>query len=213
MFVVCVAVENKPTFHALCYPGFLPGNAFGFNELGILHSVNHVAPQQVKTGVGRHFIARSLLEARSLTEALRCVSIPDRAAGFNYNIGSLAERRIIAVEVSPEHHRVSEVQGYYLHTNHYLKLKDVAQDVTPSSRRRLARASSLCRNTPPEDAAGVLALLGDQADGEFPIYRDATLPDDNATLCSALFDLHNRQLRIYWDNPAGEPEKCIQLAM
>ena len=213
MFVVRVAVDDCPIFNALCYPGFLPGNAFGFNEFGLLHSVNHVAPRQVKAGLGRHFIARSLFEARSLTDALRFVSIPGRAAGFNYNVGSLAERRMVAVEVSPEHYRVSEIQGYYLHTNHYLELKDVAQEVTPSSRRRLARARSLCRDTPPENATGVLELLGDQKDREFPIYRDATLPDDNATLCSALFDLDNRQLRIYWGNPAGEPEKYLQLAM
>jgi len=45
--------------------------------------------------LARHFIARSLLEARSLEDAVGRVAIPDRAAGFNYNIGSHAERRII----------------------------------------------------------------------------------------------------------------------
>ncbi len=213
MFVVRVAVDDCPTFKALCYPGFLPGNAFGFNEFGILHSVNHVAPRQVKAGLGRHFIARSLFEARSLEEAVRRVSIPDRAAGFNYNIGSLPERRVVSVEVSPEHHHVYEVQGYYLHTNHYLELMDLAQEITPSSRRRLARARSLCRNTPPDDATRVLALLGDQTDRDHPIHCDATPPDINATLCSALFDLDNRQLRIYWDNPAREPEKYLQFTL
>ena len=112
MYVVRVAVDDCPTFTALCYPGFLAGNASGFNEFGILHSINHVAPRPVKVGVGRHFIARSLLEARSLAEALRRVTIPDRAAGFNYNIGSLAERRIVSVEVSPERYHIHEVQGY-----------------------------------------------------------------------------------------------------
>ena len=119
MYVVRVAVDDCPTFTALSYPGFLPGNAFGFNEFGILHSINHVAPRPVKAGVARHFIARSLLEARSLEDAVRRVAIHDRAAGFNYNIGSCAERRIISAEVSPERHHVHEVQGYYTHTNHY----------------------------------------------------------------------------------------------
>ena len=213
MFVVRVAVGDCPTFNALCYPGFLPGNAFGFNEFGILHSVNHVAPRQVKAGLGRHFIARSLLEARSLEEAVRRVSIPGRAAGFNYNIGSLPERRIVSVEVSPERHHVYEVQGYYLHTNHYLELMEVAQEISPSSRRRLARVGSLCRNTPPDDASRVLAVLGDQTDRDYPVYCDATPPDINATLCSALFDLDNRQLLIYWGNPVREPEKHIQFTL
>ena len=53
------------------------------------------------------------------------------------------------------------------------------------------------RSTPPLDATRVLALLGDQSDRDYPIYRDAAPPDSNATLCSALFDLDSRQLRIY----------------
>jgi hypothetical protein len=213
MYVVRVAVDDCPTFTALCYPGFLPGNAFGFNESGILHSINNVAPRPIKVGLSRHFLARALLDARTLDDAIRVITTSKRASGFNYNIGSLSERRVVSVEVSPEGHHVHEVQGYYLHTNHYLKLSDVAQEITPSSRRRLARAELLCRNTPPGDATRVLALLGDRTDRDHPIHCDATPPDISATLCSALFDLDNRQLRIYWDNPIREPEKCMQFSM
>ena len=213
MFVVRVAVDDRPTFNALCYPGFLPGNAFGFNEFGILHSVNHVAPRQVKVGMARHFIARSLLEARSLADAVRRVSIPDRAAGFNYNIGSLSERRILSVEVAPERHHVHEVQGYYTHTNHYFELNDEKQKITLSSRKRLERSRTVCRAKLPTNTGHVLALLSDQTDRDYPIYRDATLPDDNATLCSALYDLDRRELWIYWDQPVKEPEKSLKVTL
>jgi hypothetical protein len=213
MFVVHANIDERPNFSALCYPGFLPGNALGFNEFGILHSINNVAPRPVNVGLARHFIARSLLEARSLEDAVGRVAIPDRAAGFNYNIGSYAERRIISVEVSPERHHVHEVQGYYTHTNHYFELNDQKQNITLSSRKRLERSMTLCRSTFPSNTGHVLALLGDQTDRDYPIYRDATFPDDNATLCSGLFDLDNRQLRIYRDNPLKDPEKCIQIAM
>ena len=213
MFVARVAVDGCPTFTALCYPGFLPGNASGFNEFGILHSINHVAPRPVKAGVARHFIARSLLEARSLAEALRRVTIPDRAAGFNYNIGSLAERRIVSVEVSPDRHHVHEVQGYYSHTNHYFNLNNQKQEISPSSRKRLERCQTLCRATFPTNSGDVLALLSDQTDRDYPIFRDATLPDEDATLGSALYDMDRRELRIYWDHPVKEPDKCMQYAM
>ena len=213
MFVVRVTVDGYPTFNALCYPGFLAGNAFGFNEFGILHSINNVAPRPVKAGVARHFIARSLLEARSLEEAVWRVSIPGRAAGFNYNIGSLAERRIVSVEVAPGRHHVREVQGFYTHTNHYFELNDQEQEITLSSRKRLERCLTVCRAKPPTHAGHVVALLGDQTDRQFPIYRDATLPDEDATLCSALYDLDRRVLRIYWDHPVKEPEKSMKLAL
>ena len=213
MYVVHVAVDDSATFSAFCYPGFLPGNAFGFNEFGILHSINHVAPQPVKIGLARHFIARSLLEAASLEEAVRRVTIPDRAAGFNYNIGSLAERRILSVEVSPEHHHVTEVSGHYLHTNHYLEVPDVGQEISTSSRRRLERCRLLCRATPPSNASHVMAILGDRTDSDYPVHRDATLPDKDATLCSALYDLDRRELRIFQENPVGEPERYLQFSI
>jgi hypothetical protein len=213
MYVVRVAVDDCPTFTALCYPGFLPGNAFGFNEFGILHSVNNVAPRPIRVGLSRHFLARALLDARTLDDAIRVITMSDRASGFNYNIGSLSERRIFSVEVSPERHYVHEVQGYYTHTNHYFELNTQEQEITLSSRKRLERCMILCRATFPINSGHVLALLSDQTDRDYPIYRDATLPDDNATLCSALYDLDNRQLRFYWDNPVREPGKCIQIAM
>jgi hypothetical protein len=120
---------------------------------------------------------------------------------------------MVSVEVSPERHHVHEVQGYYSHTNHYFELNEQKQHITLSSRKRLERSMTLCGTTFPSNTGHVLALLGDQTDRDYPIYRDATFPDDNVTLCSGLFDLDNRQLRIYWDNPLEEPEKYIQFAM
>jgi hypothetical protein len=184
-----------------------------YNEFGILHSINNVAPRPIKVGLSRHFLARALLDARTLDDAVRVITMSDRASGFNYNIGSLSERRVVSVEVSPERHHVHEVQGYYTHTNHYLQLNHPKQEITLSSRKRLERSLTLCRSTPPIDGGQVLALLSDQTDRDFPKYRDATLPDNDATLCSALYDLDRRELRIYWGNPVREPEKCMQIAM
>jgi len=213
MYVVTVNLDEGPTFSALSYPGFLPGNAFGFNEAGILHTVNHVAPRPIKVGLSRHFLARDLLDARTLDEAIRNITVSDRASGFNYNIGSLSERRVVSVEVAPERHHVYEVQGYYTHTNHYFELNDQKQEIALSSRKRLERSMTLCRVTPPTDAGHILALLGDQTDRDYPIFRDATLPDADATLCSALYDLDSRELRIYYDHPVKEPEKFVKLTL
>jgi len=213
MFAVKVSLDDQPAFSALCYPGFLPGNAFGFNASGIMHTVNHVAPRPVAVGISRHFLARSLLDARSLDEAIHNITVSGRASGFNYNIGSIAEWRLVSVEVAPQRHHVHEVQGHHVHTNHYFELSKQKQEISPSSRIRLERAKALCRKEPPAALGHVLALLGDQTDRDYPVYRDATLPDMNATLCSALFDLDKRELRIYWDNPVKEPENYLKFAL
>jgi hypothetical protein len=211
MFVVSANIGAQPSFTALCYPGFLPGNALGFNASGVMHTVDAVSPRQVRVGLGRHFLARSLLDASSLADAIERVTVRGRAAGFTYNIGFLPRRKLVCVEVSPDRHHVHEVRGYHLHTNHYLNLSGVEQEIGPSSKARLARAKASCRAQPPTHATHVLSLLGDEADRDYPIYRSAVPPDGSATLCTALFDLDSRQLRIYTGHPIRQPEQRTTL--
>ncbi len=218
MYVVQARVAGKPTFTALSYPGFLCGNAFGFNAAGLCFSVDHVQPRNGGVGVARHFIARSLLEAQSLDDAIERATVPGRASGFSYTIGSIPERRIVIVEVAPKHHHVREVRGAYFHTNHYRDLAEVDQIISPSSRARVERAGVMMQEhgwagSLDQGAAGVLAILGDEADEQYPIYRTATAPDQSATLCTALFDLDARQLRIYMGHPSQAPGEFVTLAM
>jgi hypothetical protein len=58
-----------------------------------------------------------------------------------------------------------------------------------------------------------MAILGDRTDRDYPIHRDATLPDKEATLCSALYDLDRRELRIFQENPVREPERYLQFSI
>jgi hypothetical protein len=212
MFVVHVQIDARPAFTALCYPGFLPGNAFGFNASGMVHTVDAVSPRKVRIGLGRHFLARSLLDAHSLDDAVHCVTATERAAGFTYNIGSVSERRVICVEVSPDRHSVREVRGHRVHTNHYLDLQE-RQSISLSSRKRLLRAQHLCDFQSPGSPSQVLSLLGDEEVRDYPIYRTATPPDSSATLCTALFDLDARLLRIYPNHPVRVAERSIGLAL
>jgi predicted choloylglycine hydrolase len=213
MYLVHARVEGKPAFTALSYPGFLCGNAFGFSGEGMCFSIDNVRPRDARVGVGRHFIARSLLEARSLDDAIERVTVAGRALGFGYTIGSLRERRVVYVEVAPGSYHVHEIRGCYFHANHYQELTDVDQVIGPSSRARVKRAKELLQKSPPVDAAGVRAVLGDQAYEKYPIYRMATPPDENATLHTALFDLDGRSLRIYTGHPVLAPEKFVEFAM
>jgi len=209
MYLVRAQVENKPTFTALAYPGFLCGNAFGMNDAGICFSVDHVRPEEIRPGLARQFIARSLLEARSIDDAIARVTAPGRASGFSYTVGSTIERRVVVVEVAPETHHVHEVQGCYFHTNHYRRLDAVRQQVHPSSRARLERADQLLTGKSWLDVAGVLGLLGDEGDHPYPIYRTATPPDGSVTHCTTLFDLDARLMRIYTTHPLRHPQAFV----
>ena len=197
MYLVRIEVQGNPPFVALCYPGFLPGNAFGFNSEGICFSANSLLPKGTVTGSGRHFIARSLFEARSLEETIKLATIPGRASGFNYTIGSLKERRIINLEVSPNTHSVLEIKGSFFHANHYIRLAKVDQLITPSSKSRQLRGEMLLAKESAKDKAGVLKVLRDHKIRDYPILRNGRQPDGGVTLVTALFDLDSKRLTIY----------------
>ncbi len=197
MYLVRVKIAGKPAFTALCYPGFLPGNSCGFNEEGICFSVNSVQPKRVVTGVGRHFIARSLFEARNLDDAIQRATIQGRASGFNYTIGCVRQRRIINVEVSPNHHHVFEIKGCFFHANHYIKLSAIDELITPSSQARQLRGEMLLAERIARDKTGILDVLRDHELRDYPIFRDGKPPDGGMTLMAVLFDLDSKNFTLY----------------
>jgi len=201
MYLVRLEIKGKPALTAFCYPGFLPGNAFGFNSEGICFSANSVLPKGVVTGVGRHFIARSLFESTSLEQAIRLATTVGRASGFNYAIGSLKEHRIVDLEVSPRSHHLVEIKGSFFHANHYIRLTKVDQLITPSSRFRQQRGEMLLAKGLAKNKTGVLKVLRDHKVKDYPILRDGRHPDGGMTLVTALFDLDSKTLTIY---PGGK---------
>ena len=215
MYLLRIEIAGKPAFTALCYPGFLPGRALGFNSEGICFCANSVRPAKVVTGLGRHFIARSLFEARSVQEALGLATIPNRASGFNYTIGCLKERRIVDLEVSSDGHRVTEIEGCYFHANHYIGLSGVDQSVSVSSQCRQKRGEALVAEGVVRDKAGLLEVLRDRKTKGYPILREGKPPDKSITLVTGLFDLDSRALSIYPGarRPNERLEPLIEISM
>ncbi|RME99018.1 MAG: hypothetical protein D6768_15990 [Chloroflexi bacterium] len=210
LYLLHVQVDGKPAFTALTYPGFLCGNALGFNDHGICFTVNNVCPLNTRPGVGRHFVARSLLESTSLDDAVQRATVPDQSSGFNYNIGDCAARQIINVETAPGAFATRQIRGGFFHANHYQALPQVEQFVEPSSQARLDTWRANWHNSPPASAAGVLEILGNQSNQTLPIYRSGAAPDTLATFFTALFDLDRRSLRIYTAHPARHPNQFVE---
>lgn len=213
MYVVHVHVAGKPSFTAFSYPGFLCGNAFGFNSEGICFCNNDVVPDALEVGRGRHFLARSLFEAATLEQAVECTTPAGRAGGFNYTIGSVKERRIVNVEVSPLRHHVTEIRGADYRANHYLDIRPIEQTVGASSRFRVRQAARLMETEKPEAAAGILRILGDRSDSDYPIFRSGKPPDDIATLATCLFDLDAGLLTIYTAHPVDDEKRRLEFSM
>jgi len=198
--------DGSASYTAYHYPGFIAGNSFGFNSNGISASTNALSPVEVVIGgIGRQFIARDVLNATSLQDAFLKTIVPNRAYGFNINIASITEQRIINIEIAPEtfaSHEVLLLQGNtsnnYSHTNLY-KILDVLQYPDNSSTARQQRINQL---PAPENMNNIISILGDTANKEYPIYRDGAPPDIGIiTVATGAFDLIGGQMYVYQANP------------
>ncbi len=87
---------NQQRFTAFTYPGYLSGNAFGFNSKLVI-STNAVFPKEIDVGIARTFINRDIYTAASIDEAINKATPQNRGSGFSLNLGSLSEKRTVNV--------------------------------------------------------------------------------------------------------------------
>ncbi|CAI5489242.1 unnamed protein product [Closterium sp. Naga37s-1] len=88
---------------AYTYAGELPSVAFAFNDTAMAFTMDAVPPapsEVVRGGIARNFLARSLMEARCIEDALQRVTGPAVAVGHHYVLMDFARRRIVSVETA-----------------------------------------------------------------------------------------------------------------
>lgn len=91
--------DDGSKWAAFTYAGELSSAAWGWNNHGVCFTLNAVYANEVNiNGVGRNFVSRSILDAKSLDEAIQRVSIPNQATGHNINVIGLDERKIVTIE-------------------------------------------------------------------------------------------------------------------
>jgi hypothetical protein len=199
-------------FQAYTYPGYLPGNAFGFNEHGLIFTCNALFPASlnVQTGYARYFINRSVVDSVSIEDALARVTVQPGANGFSLNLGSTKEKVLLNVEVSPYYSfSVTLTEGNASHVNDYKHLNvPCLADLSSVHRQQRIDMYPAWAN-----ASDMLTILGDHSDIEYPIFRNGNPPDTNvSTVATGLFDLTHKYLQVYQDNPqTSKPVFTAQL--
>jgi len=198
--------SESTNYTSMHYPGQLAGDSFGFNAHGLVFTTNALFPTDMNLGgIPRIFLGRDLLNARDINDLASRVNTPHlRASGFSVNAASVHDGRVFNLELAPNYFSMREVHGTTAHFNQYLLLHTPSH-VEPSSDHRLARYQKF---PPPTNAQEIFAVLGDNEDKEYPIYRNGEAPDTSiVTIATALFDLRQRTLNVYTTNPktAGGP--------
>jgi hypothetical protein len=193
----CALVEvrpaGKPGFVSFYYPGSLPGHTFAATRAGLVQAINNLRIRIPAIGVPRMILARAVLDAASLDEALHILRGTPAASGFHHTLGCAGDERLLSVEASARRCSVQTVSTIAGHANHLIHpdCEAEAQIVTDSSRDRQARVEHLLSTrSAPTSQAALLGMLQDRAPEGLPIYRDDPLdPDDENTLATALFDI------------------------
>ena len=189
--IVDLQPDGKPGFISFYYPGSLPGHTFAANRAGLVQAINNLRIRHPAAGVPRMILARAVLDARTLDEALHRLQAAPRASGFHHTLGAMGDERVMSVEATAKRCSVEHIATASGHANHMIHTgcEDEAQIVTDSSRDRQARVEALLeRQSAHIDGDALVHMLHDKAAEGLPIYRDdPNDPDDENTLATALF--------------------------
>ena len=190
-FLCEVEPDEGPGFTAFCYPGMLPGHAFGVNRLGLVQTINNIRPHDLGVGVPRHVISRAVLDCHDLDQAVALLQRTDRAAGFHHALAQAGDSRLLSVEAPASGCTVVEVQRPMAHANHLISdaYDGLAQDCQPSSDARQARADALI-GAGALESGDPFAILYDRKNAALPILRDGNeAGNDGYTLATVLFKI------------------------
>ena len=154
------------SFYGFAYAGELPGACYGWNSHGVFFSVNYLYLQDdpdVRGRVSRTFVARHLMEASDIEDAVARLKSGHSASGYHNYVGK--GDRLVSVEQFRDDVSVKEVNGIDAHANHYLHAKFAPEAGTDKhSRLRYDRVCKLLR-----EQLDPLQVLADRTNAPYAI--------------------------------------------
>ncbi len=206
MYVLKISVPGKPQIINLSYPGMLSGIPPGMNEAGIVQSGNDICGLHIEQTVPLVFHFRSVLDATSLDDAIARATITQRSRTMTHNIGSMNENKIVSVEAAPSKYQTHDVDGFFVHTNHFILPEmldiEIDEDSLPSSVSRFNELTSESNgyvDKPDQVKSELFTQFLSSHNGEYcPCVHNN---HDASTLAHAVFDFNTRDMRLYYSNP------------
>jgi hypothetical protein len=160
--------------------------------------------------VGRYFLDRMAMEARSLEEAVPICTHPERAYAFHHALASAPERRVLSIEVTPSKKSQITIDGLFLHTNHLVHpaMAGEAQDpkyVGTSSGSRWKVLSAWKRRVAGRvaelTAGDLVAALSSHERMPYSPCRHPRGKVRGTTLLTALFQTPVQAMEVYRGQP------------
>lgn len=193
---VLKATINDTTYLGLNYATFLIGCSATLTSNGMTQCINELH-QDSHIGVGKNFIARSVLDTKNLDDAETLIRNTNRASGYNHVL--VQQNAIVDIETAGADIDVEKRIGVpYAHTNHFLSKRMQQYETKEASHHknsyeRLSRALELARNDMTID--DMKLLLSDTTNTLYPICRE------DATIGSVIIEPVERKMYICYGPP------------
>ncbi|XP_026758383.2 uncharacterized protein LOC113517846 isoform X2 [Galleria mellonella] len=204
------AVEEQ--FMSLCYAGHMPGYTMGYNQHGLVFSINTLSPLVLKPGnTPRTFITRALLAAKSFSEAEDILRDEGLGIGNGFSVNMLwtdpqGGRQLYNIEVAPDlkgDRSLLNIHKYdketLVHCNIYQRL-NVTEVIGPIIDSSESRLEAIHKHQPPQSRRDVTDILSDTTGKSFQVFQEK--PESIIqTIAAGIFDLEQKTWSIYIDKP------------
>ena len=203
-FIVDATPDDGIGFRSFCYPGSIPGHSFGWNNAGIVQTVNNLRLCGVVPTVSRMVLGRAVIESETLDQAIETLSTNPACGGFHMSLAQCGDKRLLSVEYGGGSSSVRNISKPSVHANHALHLEVGRQIVTASSNDRQLHGGTMVRRFD----VNPLDVLRDDSGPGLPIRRDDPAdPDCENTLATCIF--HISKHSIGWKIYAQKQGKAI----
>lgn len=110
---------NNGYFYELSSYNCPQGTTFGWNDKGIVYSVNSIElKENNEIGIPVWFILRDIVQCGSIEEIIKRIDITDCASAFSLNIIDSNKHKAYSIEKVLDRLDVIEIYEKYVHTNH-----------------------------------------------------------------------------------------------
>jgi len=193
---VLKATVNGTTYLGLNYATFMVGCSATLTSNGLVQCINELH-QETHVGVGKYFVARAVLDAKTLDEAAAVIGGITRSSGYNHVL--VQGNELMDIETAGKDIDIErQTAKPYAHTNHFISEKMKLYEVDEAthhknSYERLKRATTLVRNDMKTE--DMQKLLADKDNALYPICRD------DATIGSVILEPLQKRILVCYGPP------------
>lgn len=177
------------------------GTTFGWNNHGIIYSVNSITLKETnELGIPVWFILRNIVECKNIEEVIDRIDIVDCASSFSLNIIDCHKNKAYSIEKVLDKLDVIEIKDKYIHTNHIIhsNMNPKICEIYESSLIRMDTGIKLLDNLNIKNINldNIREILQFNGSNNSYVYQKADI-DDSLTVATFLFDSYTKEIQIY----------------